>query len=252
MQVLTNCKAQCAKPLHLAMIMDGNRRWARAQHLCDHKGYEVGIDAMEEVIMGCMANQITDLTLFAFSTENWSRTKDGIVQLFTLMVHYMQSLLEDETQRAQRFKHVQASFIGDQEALQERLCEMGEAELAARVGDLSHKVAMRDIAHVKLHLRFAVNYGGKSEIVRAVNDLLANGRDITEESLGNKLQEDSCPAVDFLIRTGGEMRISNFLLWQLAYSEILFIDKKWPELTRSDIGKFMDIFQKRVRRFGRD
>lgn len=228
-------------PKHIAIIMDGNGRWARAKGLPRVAGHEAGTAALREVVEHGIRRGIDILTVYAFSSENWQRPGSEVSSLIELFIN----ALNDEVDRLFD-NHVKLSFIGDVSVFPEQL--QSSIQYAQR------KTAAND----GLNLVVAVNYGGRWEIVSACKKLFAslrseggNGECISEEMLGQHLDSSSCPDPDLLIRTGGEIRISNFLLWQLAYTELYFTDVYWPDFNNDEFDKALEWYIGRQRRFGR-
>ena len=224
---------------HIAFIMDGNGRWAKARHLPRHLGHKAGCDRVTEIYEECVAMGIKAMSLYAFSTENWNRPKDEINHLF----NYLEIFFKKEIKR----------MIKD-----------GTRILAS--GDLSRlpvktqKVVYDAIEKTKDGKNFTfnicLNYGGKAEIVRAAKlfaEDVQKGKDInslTEEEFEKYLYTNDLPPVDLLVRTSGEQRISNYMLWQLAYSEFIFTPTPWPDFTREELHKCIVEFNSRNRRYG--
>jgi undecaprenyl diphosphate synthase len=229
-----------ATPQHVAIIMDGNGRWAAARGLPRQAGHKAGISPVRMVIEECSRRGVEALTLFAFSSENWGRPSaevSGIMNLFL-------DALDRETAQLHA-NQVRVRVIGDRRTLPVRL----QARVAA-----AHELTARNSG---LKLQLAVSYGGRWDIVQANQRLaeqcllgLLNPRDITEAHLAGVLELADVPDPDLFIRTGGERRISNFLLWNLAYTELYFSDGLWPEFTVADLEAAFAFFGKRERRFG--
>ncbi len=224
-------------PKHVGIIMDGNGRWAESRGKIRLSGHKAGVNAVKEAITYAAEKGIERLTLFAFSSENWKRPKEevsGLMELFTWA-------LSNEVQSVHK-NNIRLRVIGNTEKLSRSLQD--------KIKDAYELTA----ANTGLILNIAVNYGGRWDIVQAVKKIIAQKGtsleldDITEELITENLNE--CADVDLLIRTGGEERISNFLLWQLAYSEIYVTDVLWPDFTKSDFEEAINSFMKRERRFG--
>jgi len=220
-------------PKHLAVIMDGNGRWARERGLPRIAGHYEGVKRGEELVDTCIELGIRWLTLFTFSTENWKRPDFEVNALMRLLEGYLREkshlLLE---------KGTRISFIGRRDRLPESLLmEM-------------HKVESLKPASEKLHVLLAVDYGGRDEILRTFKKISEAGLEPTEKNF--KLLSDlpEVPDPDLLIRTGGEKRISNFLLWHLAYTELYFTDTYWPDFRKEELIKALEDFSRRERRFG--
>ncbi len=219
------------KPKHIAIIMDGNGRWAQKRNLKRVKGHEMGAEVVRSITEFCAASEeINRLTLYAFSTENWKRPRLEVEFLMKLLDKYLKKELPTYLKNNIKFEP-----IGDLRAFSPNL--------------------QKTIEHVKeatkhcdgLVQSLALNYGAKNEIVRAFN-ALKDKKNITEEMLSNAL--DCKEDVDILIRTGGDKRLSNFLLWQAAYAELFFIDTLWPDFSIKELEKIISKFKKIERRFG--
>lgn len=228
-------------PRHVAVIMDGNGRWAQRQGLPRVRGHEAGADSVREIVRVCGELGVEALTLFSFSTENWRRPEDEVEALMTLLARY----LTDET-----VELMQNSV---------RLQGIGELErLPPHVRGLLDQVTAFTAKNQGLRLTLALSYGARAEIVRAVRGLAAQVRDgtltpeaITEQSVSESLYTAGLPDPDLLIRTSGEMRLSNFLLWQCAYAEIYVTETLWPDFRRPQLEEAIAWFASRERRFGK-
>ncbi|MFC0352035.1 polyprenyl diphosphate synthase [Undibacterium danionis] len=224
-------------PKHIAIIMDGNGRWATKRFLPRVAGHVKGVDAVRGIVEACIKRDISFLTLFAFSSENWRRPADEVSLLMRLFV----TALEKEVKKMHD-NNIRLKIVGDlsrfdlplQEAIQQA------QELTA--------------ANTRLTVTICANYGGRWDIVQAVNKLTSanpSQNDITEEMLESHLSMAYAPEPDLFIRTGGETRISNFLLWQLAYTELYFTDTFWPDFNAKALDEAIHSYQARERRFGR-
>ena len=223
---------------HLAIIMDGNRRWASERGLPPKEGHRAGIGALERVVQGCIDNGISYLTVYAFSTENWRRSEAEVAYLLGLMEHYLASVLHDGLS-GDLFRKVRFSARGDLARFPASIVEIMEG-LSARASD-----------EAVINVSLAVNYGARAEIIDGINKALESGvSKIDEESFADLIDHQGFPDPDFIVRTSGVHRLSNFLLWQSAYSEILFIDEKWPDLTEESIAAFVAEYRGRERRYG--
>jgi undecaprenyl diphosphate synthase len=230
-----------ALPLHIAVIMDGNGRWAQKKFLNRVKGHEKGSDTVRMVVRSCREIGISYLTLYAFSTENWQRPKAEVAALMILLKKFLVSERQEMVVNNIRF-----NVIGEQE----RLPEDVQKEIQ-RTKDATK-------SNNGMHLNLALSYGSRSEIVLATKQIAKEvqaGRllpdAITEEIITAHLYTSDIPDPELLIRTSGEMRISNFLLWQIAYSEIAVTDTLWPDFTRNELIQILKEYQGRDRRFGR-
>lgn len=217
---------------HIAIIMDGNGRWAEIQGKKRVKGHEAGAKVVKEITTYCSNNRdIERLTLYAFSTENWKRPRLEVEFLMKLLENYLKNELPVYVQNNVRFEP-----IGDIRAFSK--------SLQKTIQDVQEKTAHCD----GLVQSLALNYGAQDEMLRAINKIKNYEDDITEAMLGNAL--DCKHDVDLLIRTGGDHRLSNFLLWQSAYAELFFIDTLWPDFTTNDLENILKKFTKIERRFG--
>ena len=228
-------------PRHVAIIMDGNGRWATSRHLPRAAGHSKGVDRVEEIVEACVVRGITHLTLFAFSSENWRRPADEVSLLMRLFV----GALERQVARLHT-NGIRLCVIGDLDRFEPRLRELIESA--------QQKTAAND----KLTLTIAANYGGRADILNAIKKLLIERPElvsdpsrIDEESFAPYLAMHGMPEPDLFIRTGGEQRVSNFLLWQLAYTELYFTDVYWPNFDTDELDRAIASYRTRERRFGR-
>jgi len=222
------------KPVHIGFIMDGNRRWARQQGLAIFKGHEIGVDSFEKILDICLHAGIKHATFYAFSTENWNRDKKEIAELMKLFKKMTKDLLKKCMDENARF-----SVLGEIDRFDE--------ELQMILTDTTEKTKN----NTGMKVNMALNYGGRSEIVRAASQCVEKGVDITEENIKKNLYTNGQPYPDFIIRTGGEMRLSNFLTWQSAYSELYFTDIFWPDFDAKELEKALSEYARRQRRFGK-
>ena len=227
-------------PEHVAIIMDGNGRWARARHLPRTAGHKKGLDATTTIVETCVKKGIRALTLFAFSSENWRRPEEEVSSLMELFL----IALNREINKLHK-NGVRVRFIGDLTAFSEKLQES------------IHKAEALTADNPGLQLQVAVNYGGRWDITQAVRQLadsVANGdltvEEISETQIASRLCMSDLPEPDLFIRTGGEHRISNFLMWQLAYTELFFTDVLWPDFSEDEFDQALDSLAGRQRRFG--
>lgn len=222
-------------PQHIAIIMDGNGRWAKKRGLPRSAGHVAGAKTFKSIARYCNKIGLKYLTVYAFSTENWKRPADE--------VNGIMNLLRDYLRDAENFKdeNIRVRFIGDRTPLAEdikALMEKNENDSKNATG---------------LTLYIAINYGGRDEIVKAVQKIVASGvsaSDVNEQLISNSLYTHDCPDPDFIIRPSGEYRLSNYLIWQSAYSEFWYSDVLWPDFTDKDLEKAIDDFSNRNRRFG--
>ena len=228
-------------PTHVAIIMDGNGRWAKQRRLPRTAGHKEGVKTTQEIIKACGEAGIKYLTLFAFSSENWNRPKTEVSALMDLFLRSLENEVSNLAENGVRLK-----FLGQSDAFSKKLFQqMQHAEQLTKDND-------------KLFLNIAVNYGGKWDLLQATKKLIEQVQhgslslsDINESVLENELATGSMPAADLFIRTGGEQRISNFLLWQLAYTELYFSEALWPDFGLEELNKALDAYRLRQRRFGR-
>jgi undecaprenyl diphosphate synthase len=226
--------------LHVAIVMDGNGRWANERALARLKGHAKGADRVRHIVRASLDMNVTHLTLFAFSTENWKRSESEVIGLMGLFKKFMKS----EAKKL-LINGVKVRFIGDRSRLDKSLIKlMGELELLT-------------IANDNLHLTIALNYGGRDEILRATKKIsekvklgVLNIDNITVEMISNNLDTFDLPDPDLVIRTSGEVRTSNFLPWQCAYSEYVFEKTNWPDFNNDIYEEILIEFKNRERRFG--
>jgi undecaprenyl diphosphate synthase len=230
--------AAVAVPRHVAIIMDGNGRWARKRYMPRFSGHAKGVEMVRETVRSCLERGVEFLTLFAFSSENWRRPPEEVGLLMQLFV----KALEQEVDKLDR-NGVRLRIIGDLSRFEKGLQELIVAAEARTAGN------------ARLQLTIAANYGGRWDIMQAVNAMLraqpGKQSGWSEADLESFLSMSFAPEPDLFIRTGGEERISNFLLWQLAYTELYFTGTLWPEFERAEFDRAIASFQKRERRFGR-
>ena len=225
-------------PAHIAVIMDGNGRWAKKRNMPRVAGHRAGVEPVRNTVETCARMGIQALTLYAFSVENWKRPRAEIETLWRLLRYYLKNELPDLMRNNIRFQ-----TIGRVEALPHQI----QRELQETIGATAHNTGLR--------VSLAVNYGGRAEIVDAIAAMVDKARrgepvEVTEESVNAHLYTAGLPEPDLLIRTSGEMRISNFLLWQIAYAELYVTDTLWPDFGRADLLRAVLDYQKRDRRFG--
>ena len=225
---------------HIAMIMDGNGRWANERALARLKGHAKGADRVRDIVRASLDMNVTHLTLFAFSTENWKRSESEVIGLMSLFRKFMKS----ESKKL-FINGAKVRFIGDRSRLDKSL-----VELMNNLEDLTNK-------NDNLHLTIALNYGGRDEIIRATKKISAKIKsgeleldDITIELFSNNLDTFDLPDPDLVIRTSGEKRTSNFLPWQCAYSEYVFEESNWPDFNKEIYEEILKEFKTRERRYG--
>ncbi len=222
---------------HIAIIMDGNRRWAKEKFLPSAMGHQKGVDSLRSTMRLFDKFGIKYLTVYAFSTENWNRKKEEVEFLMGLLAKTLLNELDDMHK-----ENVRIRFLGNISQLNSNLIEI--------VKNAEEKTKN----NTGVNLNIAFNYGSRDEITNAVKQIVKEGinpEDITEELISQHLYTKDIPDPDLLIRTGGEKRISNYLLWQLAYSELYVTDAYWPEFDKSELTKAIQEFEKRNRRFGK-
>ena len=224
-------------PRHIAIIMDGNGRWAKRRLMPRVAGHRKGVEALRGVIRACADRGVSHLTVFAFSSENWRRPQEEV----TLLMELFMRALENEVVRLHE-NNIRFRLIGDLSGFSERIQTLiRDAEAMTR-------------NNTRLTFTVAANYGGRWDIVQAVKKLMETGvaaEDVTETTLAQQLSMADVPEPDLFIRTGGEQRISNFLMWQLAYTELYFTDALWPDFDAAALDKAISSYQTRERRFGR-
>ncbi len=218
---------------HIAFIMDGNGRWAKKRGLPREFGHRQGAEVFRKILRRCCELGIKASTYYVFSTENWKRPKKEVDAIIDLLDKYLDQCLKEVFDNDVRF-----IFIGDRSVFSESV----RAKMA-HIEEVSKNNSY--IANL------ALNYGGRSEITMAVNKLIDEGKtDLSEEDISSAIYTNESPALDLIVRTGGDLRLSNFLLWQAAYAEFYFTDKLWPDFSGDDVEQILDNFSKRNRRFG--
>ena len=218
---------------HVAIIMDGNGRWGLKKNKSRNYGHKKGLDTVQEIISETIKQKIKFLTLYAFSTENWRRPKKEIKFFFTLLKNF----LFKKTNKLHK-SGIKLKIIGSKKAFDNKLIK------------ILNKSEKKTIKNKKLQINLALNYGSKSEIINSINLLKKNKINFNEKNLEKFLYTSDCPDPDILIRTGNTKRLSNFLLWQMAYSEIYFEKKLWPDFNKNDYNKILNNFRNLKRNFG--
>ena len=218
---------------HVAIIMDGNGRWGLKHKNSRNAGHKVGLNTVEKIIKETIKNRIDYLTLFAFSTENWKRPKNEINYLFNLLENFLTNRIEDLHKKKIKLKI------------------LGSKNFSPKLNKLLNYSEKKTSKNNKLQINLALNYGSKSELIGAFKKIKANKIRISEKNLSKNLQTKNIPDPDLLIRTGNTKRLSNFLLWQLAYSEIFFEKKLWPAFNEKDYNKIIKEYKKIKRNFGK-
>jgi undecaprenyl diphosphate synthase len=228
-------------PTHIAVIMDGNGRWAKKRFMPRIFGHKAGVEALRSIIKRCSALEVKYLTLYAFSTENWNRPADEVNGLMELLVKYLRTEINELHQN-----QVRINCIGHIDELP----EAARAEISKSIEKTKDNKG--------LTVNIALNYGGRDELKRGIQQIALNVQDgivkpeeITEEMISNSLYTANQPDPDLLIRTSGELRISNFLLWQLAYTEFYFTEVFWPDFDDTELDKAIEVYNQRNRRYGK-
>ncbi len=222
---------------HIAIIMDGNRRWAKERGLPSAAGHKKGVDALRSTVRACDELGIKYLTVYAFSTENWNRKKEEVDFLMDLVAATLKNELEDMHKEG-----VKITFIGDMGRLSDKLQKV------------TYDAQLKTKNNNGVNLQIALNYGARDEITNAVKKIAQDRispEKITPDLISKYLYTSDIPDPDVLIRTGGEKRISNYLLWQIAYSEVIVTDEFWPEFDRNSLIRCLEEFGKRQRRYGK-
>ena len=225
-----------ALPKHLGFIVDGNRRWARENGLPNYEGHLAGYNALKDVLYETIEQGVTFASVYAFSTENWKRAEEEVSYLMKLTLRMVKTDLHELIERGIRFRH-----LGSKEGLPDKVVK-----------------ALTDAEEKTKHLTGGTicacfNYGGQREIADAARKCVEDGltpEQVTEEAIAVRLYAPDVPPVDMMVRTSGEKRISNFMLWRIAYSELMFLDKFWPSMTKQDIAAIIEEYSQRNRRFG--
>ena len=220
---------------HIAVIMDGNRRWAKDRNLPSMVGHKKGVEALKATMRACDDFGIKYLTVYAFSTENWNRKPEEVNFLMDLLAQTLKSELKEMNEN-----NVVIRFIGD------------TTQLSSKLQKILNNAVETTKNNTGVNLQIAFNYGSRDELVHAVKDIVSEGiADITEETISKHLYTKNIPDPDLLIRTGGEMRVSNYLLWQIAYSEFIVIPEFWPEFDKDKLAECVIEYKRRNRRFGK-
>ena len=218
---------------HIAFIMDGNGRWAKKRGMPREFGHKQGAEVFRKILRRCCELRISASTFYVFSTENWKRPEKEVKAIMELLEKYL-----DECEREISKNDVRFVFLGDMSVFSPTV-----RDKIKRIEEMS-----RNNTYIA---NLALNYGGRSEITHAVNMLISEGKDrVSEEDITDALYTKDSPSLDLIVRTGGDLRISNFLLWQAAYAEFYFTDKLWPDLDPDDVDEIVENFAKRNRRFG--
>jgi undecaprenyl diphosphate synthase len=217
---------------HVAIIMDGNGRWGIKNKNSRNAGHKAGLNTVEKIIKETIKNDIKFLTLYAFSTENWKRPKKEINYLFNLLETFLINRIDELHKQNIKLKII------------------GVKNFTQKLNNILNQSEKKTSKNKKLQINLALNYGSKFELINAIKNLIKNKEKTTEKNLTKYLQTKNIPDPDLLIRTGNTKRLSNFLLWQLAYSEIFFEKKLWPDFTEKDYNKIIKDFKVIKRNFG--
>jgi undecaprenyl diphosphate synthase len=227
-------------PAHIAIIMDGNRRWAKSRNLPVKLGHKQGAETLKKIARYANKIGVKLLTVYAFSTENWNRSEEEVNALMNLLKNYL-----DDFAKEADIENIVIRVLGDTDRLSESLQKSINSTIE------------RTKNNTGLIFNIALNYGGRAEIIKAVKDISQevkdgslNIEDISEETISNHLYTKNEPDPDLLIRTSGEIRLSGFLPWQSVYSEFLFLEKLWPDFSEKDLDEAIDAYNKRNRKFG--
>ena len=218
---------------HVAIIMDGNGRWGLKYKRSRNAGHKAGLKTVEKIIKATIKNKISFLTLFAFSTENWKRPKKEINYLFTLLESFLVNRIDDLNKQ-----NIKLQILGSK-------------KFSPKLNKILSNSEKKTSKNKKLQINLALNYGSKSELIEAIKKMKKNKNTITEKNLSRNLQTKNLPDPDLLIRTGNTKRLSNFLLWQLAYSEIFFEKKLWPAFNEKDYNRIIKEYKRIKRNFGK-
>jgi len=226
---------------HIAFIMDGNGRWATEKGLKRTQGHHQGAKALENIVKHCHEIKIPIITFFAFSTENWNRPKEEVDELMKMLNTYVDNIIKNFSDPKTVDSSSRLVFLGDLSVFDKKIRE--------KMQNIMQESANRAY---KMTVNIAINYGGKAEILNAVNNLIKKGnKNINEDDLRTELYTSSQPDPDLIIRTSGELRMSNFLLWQGAYSELSFPKVYWPDFTPTILNEIINEYNKRERRHGK-
>lgn len=221
-------------PTHIAFIMDGNGRWAKKRLLPRKLGHREGVKALKRMIEACRVKGILQVSVYAFSTENWGRPQDEVDALFDMIRKFASDELTAYAKQGYRIR-----FMGDINGMPE--------DLRDTIVGIMKTTAKNDIMTVNI----ALNYGGQDELVRAVNKLIACGKEINISSINSALDTAGMAMPDIIVRSAGERRLSNFMLWQAAYSELIFVDDYWPDVDTATLDAILIEYNNRERRFGK-
>jgi undecaprenyl diphosphate synthase len=220
-------------PKHVGIILDGNRRWAKANSLPTLEGHRQGAEKLKEVALAAFDKGVNYLSAYIFSTENWSRTEEEVGYLMDLVIKAVDKYLDEFHERG-----IKVVILGRRDGLR------------ASVAEAIKRAEDKTASNTKGTLGLCFNYGGRREIVDAVNEAIKSDKPVSEELIAQYLYAPEIPDCDLIIRTSGEQRISNFMLWRAAYSELYFVNKHWPDFTTADLDVALSDYSGRSRRFG--
>lgn len=224
-------------PRHVGYIVDGNRRWAKQHGIPTYEGHLAGYNALKDVLLETIAQGVEFVSLYTFSTENWKRATDEVNHLMRLSMRIFKTDLKVLTQN-----NLRLLVLGTRDQLPAKMCEAIDAAEAATAANTGGTVAV------------CFNYGGQLEIVHAMQSIVEEGikpEDITIQTIDEHIWKPEVPPVDLIVRTSGEKRLSNFMLWRSPYSEVLFLDKLWPDMTKTDVSDILSEYATRERRLGK-
>lgn len=223
-------------PTHIGYIVDGNRRWASERGLVPWKGHPAGEKSLEEVLMETFRAGVPYVSAYVFSTENWKRSEAETSKLMTLLVRVLKNKLGTFQK-----ENIRIVVLGTRDNLSKKVCDAIDVAVRETAGNTRGTLAL------------CLNYGGQQEIADACKKIIQSGlapEDITTEIIEKNLYTPDIPPCDLIVRTSGEQRLSNFMLWRSAYSELLFVDKLWPDMTKTDVAAILEEYKRRGRRFG--
>jgi undecaprenyl diphosphate synthase len=223
-------------PTHIGFIVDGNRRWAKQHGLPSYEGHMAGYNVLQDIIRAVLDAGVKYVSAYVFSTENWKRSQDEVGRLMGMILRVLTTDLHIFSEN-----NIRLVVMGSRQNLDKKILEAIEKAEALTADNTAGTVAL------------CFNYGGQLEIVDAVKNIIDSGTkssDLTPELINQNMYHPDVPALDLVVRTSGEHRLSNFLLWRVAYSEMIFLDKMWPDMTHDDVRAILDEYAKRSRRFG--
>jgi undecaprenyl diphosphate synthase len=224
-------------PRHVGFIVDGNRRWAKARGLLPYKGHAKGYDILKEIVFEAVEGGVEFISLYIFSTENWKRSEFEVNKLMSLAMRVFKNDLHEFIEKGIRIR-----VLGSRDRLSGNLIK------AIDESEEKTKYLQQGTACI------CFNYGGRDEIVEATKKIISSGiqpNSLNEQEFANYLYHPEVPSLDLIVRTSGEQRLSNFMLWRAAYAELMFIEKNWPDMKRSDVYEIIKTYKKRIRRMGR-